>query len=173
MKMKRISLICIFNCVLTLLLTTPVSAGSDSVGEARALFEGRKYAQAVSLMKREIRKTGKNADSLVLMADCYKAMGKSGKAEKTYRRALSIDPGHLDGNLNFGMLLVGLRKKDEAIMLFKRVLADKPDHARAHFGLGMAYNARADITDAFEQYKILKRLDKELAAELYNAIFLK
>jgi Tfp pilus assembly protein PilF len=173
MQMKKFSLICILNCALTLFLTTPVSAGSDPVGEARTLFEDRKYAQAVSLIKKEIRKTGESADNLVLMADCYVALGKTSKAEKTYRQALTLDPGHLDGNLNFGMLLVAMRKRDEAITLFKGVLAEKPDHARAHFGLGMAYNARADITDAFGQYKILKKLDKELATELYNAIFLK
>ena len=42
---------------------------------------------------------------------------------------------------------------------------------QAHFCLGVAYHARADIDHALQQYKILKKLDERLAAELYNVIF--
>ncbi len=150
-----------------------ITVGARPLDDARTLFEGRQYGKAISLVEKEIQKNGESADLLVMMADGYMALGKTSKAEKTYRQALALDPGHPDGNLNLGMLLVVLRERNEAIMLIKKVLAEKPDHPRAHFCLGMAYNAKADINDAFRQYKILKKLDTELAAELYNAIFSK
>jgi len=149
------------------------AAANSTLEEARSLFKDRRYDKVIALVKKETRNQGENADLLVLLADSYLAQGSQGKAEKTYRRALDLDPNHIDGSLKLAMLLVAQRERNEAEALIKRVLAKNPDHAKAHFCLGMTYNARADINDAFAQYKILKRLDEALAKELYNAIFSK
>lgn len=171
--MKNRALTRIVTVTVIFFIFSTVTAGAGLLDQARALFENRQYEKALSLVKKELKKNGENADLLVMMADCYMALGKTSKAERTYRQALALEPGHPDGNLNLGMLLVAERERNEAIMLIQRVLAENPDHARAHFYLGLAYNARADINDAFGQYKILKKLDTKLAAELYNVIFLK
>ena len=171
--MKRQTGLVILIVVLTGFLAGVVSAGTSPLEEARSQFANRHYDKAISLIKKEIKERGGNADLLVLMADSYLALGEERKAEKIYRRALDLEPGHVDGRLNLGMLLVATRERHEAIALIKTVLAENPNHARAHFCLGMAYNARADVNDAFAQYKIVKKLNKELAAELYDAIFLK
>ena len=161
----------ILTCLLMVFFGGPDSAAGSPLEEARALFEDRQYDQVIALAKKEIKTNGEGADLLVLMADSYQALGKGSKAEKFYRRALALDRGHVEGNLHLAMLLVAERERKEAIALIKGVLSENPDHARAHFCLGLAYNARADINDAFRQYKILKKLNAELAAELYNVIF--
>ena len=171
--MQTKTLLVILSVVLTGFLSAPVLAGSRPLEEARALFAEQQYDKTIALVKDEMIKSGESADLLVLMADSYLALGEERTAEKIYRQALDLDSRHVDGNLNLGMLLVAERERNEAIALIKKVLADNPDHARAHFCLGIAYNARADIDDAFGQYKILKKLDKDLASELYNVIFLK
>ncbi len=171
--MKKQTMVVIMMVVLAGFLPDLVLAGNRALEEARAQFADRHYDKAISLIEKEIKKSGKSADRLVLMADSYLALGEKRNAEKAYRKALDLESGHVDGSLNLGMLLVANRERREAIALIKGVLAEHPNHARAHFCLGMAYNARADINDAFAQYKILKKLDKDLAAELYDAIFLK
>ncbi len=171
--MKRQTGLVILIVMLAGFLPGIVSAETSPLEEARSQVADRHYDKAISLIKKEIKKSGENADLLVLMADCYRALGEERKAEKVYRQALDLEPGHVAGRLNFSMLLVATRERREAIALIKTVLAENPSHARAHYCLGMAYNARADINDAFEQYNVLKKLDKELAAELYNAIFSK
>jgi len=171
--MQKQTLLGIAVVVLVALLWGAAAAGSDALEEAKSLFEDRRYDKVIALIKKETRKQGENADLLVLMADSYLAQGNQGKAEKYYRRALDLDPLHIDGSLNLAMLLVATRERNEALALINKVLAKNPNHARAHFCLGMTYNARADINDAFAQYKILKKLDEALARELYNAIFSK
>jgi hypothetical protein len=47
----------------------------------------------------------------------------------------------------------------------------RPDNAAAHYNLGIAYLSLKNTGDAFEQYKILKTLDKEMANELFNEIY--
>jgi len=172
-EMTKRTLWVVLLVVLSGFLSGPVSAADGPLGDARTLFAERHYDQAIALVKEEIKKSGESADLLVVMADSHLALEKKRKARKLYRRALELDPGHTDGNLNFAMLLVADRDRERAITLIQRVLTEHPDHARAHFCLGMAYNAKADINDAFAQYKILKKLDEPLAAELYDAIFLK
>ena len=171
--MQKQTLLAVGLLVIIGFLCGPAAAGSRALEEARSLFKDRRYDKVIDLVKKETRKQGANADLLVLMADSYLAQGSQGKAEKYYRQALELDPHHIDGSLNLAMLLVATRERNEALALINRVLAQNPNHAKAHFCLGMTYNARADINDAFAQYKILKKLDAELARELYNAIFSK
>ena len=171
--MQKQTLLGVGLAILIGLLGGPVAAVSSTLEEARSLFEDRRYDKVIALVKKETRQQGENADLLVLMADSYLAQGNRGKAEKVYRRALDLDPNHIDGSLNLAMLLVAKRERNEALAMINRILAKNPNHARAHFCLGMTYNAQADINDAFAQYKILKKLDEALARELYNAIFSK
>ncbi len=46
-----------------------------------------------------------------------------------------------------------------------------PDYALAHYNLGLAYHYSNDRDSAIDQYKILKKLDTELANELFNFIY--
>jgi cytochrome c-type biogenesis protein CcmH/NrfG len=171
--MKKKTVLGISTLVLWGWLWGAAAAGNNPLDDARTLYRDRHYDKAIAGVKNEIRTSGASADLLVVMADSYLALGKERKAEKFYRQALELEPAHIDGSLNLAMLLVAQRERKEAIALIKRILAENPGHARAHFCLGMTYNARADINDAFAQYKILKKLDEDLARELYNAIFAK
>jgi tetratricopeptide (TPR) repeat protein len=59
----------------------------------------------------------------------------------------------------------------EASGAFKQVVRIKPDHAEAHFFLGLSYLFFHDRVSALEEYKILKTLDPKLANELFNLIY--
>ena len=52
----------------------------------------------------------------------------------------------------------------------KEKVRNNPDDAEAHFNLGNAYHQLNDRDSALEQYKILKKLDTELANTLYDYI---
>jgi len=60
----------------------------------------------------------------------------------------------------------------EAIESFKQAIKINPDDAKVHISLGLAYLGLNDRGSAVEQYKILKKLDTELANKLFNAIYL-
>ena len=64
-----------------------------------------------------------------------------------------------------------LDKYSMAIEAFKRVVENSPDHAQAHFQLGVCYEHKNWIGEAWEQHEILKTLDKKLADKLYHIIF--
>jgi len=59
----------------------------------------------------------------------------------------------------------------EAAVAYKQAIRLKPDHARAHLGLGIAYVVLGDKAAALEEYRILQTLDKEKASVLFNGIY--
>ena len=61
-------------------------------------------------------------------------------------------------------------KYQKAIESYKQAIRIDPDDAEAHYNLGCVYKLLNDKGSALEQYKILKKLDTELANELFNEI---
>jgi tetratricopeptide (TPR) repeat protein len=59
----------------------------------------------------------------------------------------------------------------QAVVAYKQIIRINPDDAGAHFHLGLIYYGLDDRGSAMEQYKILKKLDTELANKLFNAIY--
>ena len=60
---------------------------------------------------------------------------------------------------------------EKAIESYKQVLRIVPDLADAHYELGLVYVLSNDRDSALEQYKILKKLDTEVANELFDLIY--
>ena len=66
----------------------------------------------------------------------------------------------------------GLEEEDYGtIESYKQAIRIGPDEADAHYNLGIAYLSLNDRGSAMEQYKILKKLDTEMANELFNVIY--
>ena len=60
---------------------------------------------------------------------------------------------------------------EEAIEAFKKSVEIDPDNTEAHYSLGMFYNLSNDRSSAIKQYKILEKLDSEIANLLFNLIY--
>jgi tetratricopeptide (TPR) repeat protein len=54
---------------------------------------------------------------------------------------------------------------------FKQAIRLKPDDAKAHYGLGLAYFLLGDRGAALEEYRILKDMDADLAGELFKLLY--
>jgi tetratricopeptide (TPR) repeat protein len=53
---------------------------------------------------------------------------------------------------------------------FKQAIKIKPDFAKAYFNLGITYVVLGDKDSALDQYKILEKIDKDLANKLFSKI---
>jgi len=62
-------------------------------------------------------------------------------------------------------------KYKEGIKALKQVIELKPNWARAHYHLGVAYLKIGKEDSALEQYKTLKGLDQNYANKLFNEIY--
>jgi len=97
-------------------------------------------------------------------------LGKLDEAIRHHRRAVQINPGYADGHSSLGIDLAQKGNLKEAIHHFAEALRIQPDHLHANFNLGKAYLQAGDREGALRQYEILKKLNANLANQLYRHI---
>ena len=68
-------------------------------------------------------------------------------------RAKQISPGIPEISDTLGWIYLKKGLSDNAIDVFKELVAKEPHHATYHFHLGMAYSQKGDKTKAMEQLK--------------------
>ena len=89
-------------------------------------------------------------------------------ARDAYRRALELDPEHLDARLNLGRLLHEQGSVEAAEAHYRAVLDARPDDATAWFNLGVALEDREKWEDAIGAYRLAIELDPESPDAYWN-----
>ncbi|HEY2352284.1 MAG TPA: tetratricopeptide repeat protein [Candidatus Acidoferrum sp.] len=92
-------------------------------------------------------------------------------AEDAYRRALDIEPGHVDALNNLGMLSYERGSLEDATMLFRRAVDLHPDHMLSHFNLGSVLEESGKLEQARRHLRMAVRLDASHADAHYNLAF--
>jgi Tfp pilus assembly protein PilF len=103
---------------------------------AKAMIEGRDYANALPLLQQVVAKDPKNADAYNLMGFATRKSGNANGSLQYYQQALAIDPRHLGAHEYIG----------EAYLML-----DQPAQAEQHL-------ARLDSLCVFgcAEYRLLK-----------------
>ncbi|HWO89965.1 MAG TPA: tetratricopeptide repeat protein, partial [Gemmatimonadales bacterium] len=90
------------------------------------------------------------------------------EARDAYRRALELEPLHLDARLNLGRLLQVGGRAEEAAAHYRAILEDHPAHATAWFNLGVALEDLGRTREAIKAYQEAIAADRKLADAWYN-----
>ena len=144
---------------------------NENLEAAEKLFNAQEYKKAVKHLEEVTKEDPSNTRAWVLMGDSYSGLGKHKQAIKAYEKALEQDASQKEALMGMGMSYGNMKKYGEAIVPLKHLVEIEPSNALAHFYLGVSYEAMRSMNMAWEEYKILKTLDKELADKLYHIIF--
>jgi tetratricopeptide (TPR) repeat protein len=98
----------------------------------------------------------------------FDSAGDHAQAVEQYRRALAIQPDHLEAQLNLGSTLTDLAQYLEAEQHLKTALEIKPDFAKAHYALGKLYVRLNRLEVAKQQYALAIRSEPGMAAAHYD-----
>ncbi len=167
--MKRSVLSVLF--VLIIFIPKGQALPNENLDAAEKLINAQEYKKAVGRLKEVTQKDPSNTRAWVLMGDSYSSWGKHKQAVKAYEKALELDASQKEALMGMGMSYGNMNKYGEAIVSLKHLVEIDPSNALAHFYLGVSYEALRSMNMAWEEYKILKTLDKELADKLYHIIF--
>jgi tetratricopeptide (TPR) repeat protein len=100
-----------------------------------------------------IRETPDDSRLYVNLGRVYEEQHQFGRAEHTWRRAVSIDPGdHRAWNL-LGNAARRQDRYDDAIACYKKAIAAEPDFAEAHWNLAVCYRAIGMVPLASDHYR--------------------
>jgi len=91
------------------------------------------------------------------LANVLITQGKNDQAIHHYHRALEINPNlteaHVGNFIKIASMLIKDKKTQQAIMLFKLVLKNKPDNFRVHYNLGIMLTMTGKITESIKHFR--------------------
>jgi len=155
---------------------------------AEALRIEPDYAEAHNELGELLANQGKTQEAIAHFADALRIkpdfarahsnfgiiLGSQGRTQEAVAHcmeALRIDPDCAEAHNNFGIILTSQGKIQEAIAHFAEAVRLKSGYAEAHINLGMGYLMIGDKNSALGEYKILGKINPDLAKILYRKIF--
>lgn len=98
-------------------------------------------------------------------------LGHYREAIHANRQVLRIKPDFAPAYNNMGLVYGKLGQSIDEVKAYKEAIRVEPDYVSAHFNLGTALVQNGDKAGALDEYKILKKLDKQAADNLFNQIY--
>jgi Flp pilus assembly protein TadD len=102
-------------------------------------------SDALSLSKKPDKK---NPDLRVALAQMHEQAGNFDKAEVEYKKALKLEPKHLNGLMGYAHLQDRRNKLDDAIKLYQKAIAAHPNEAGVYNDLGLCMHRHGKLTEA-------------------------
>lgn len=84
------------------------------------------------------------------------------QAERLYRQALAIDPGHVRALNNLGVLALEEQKTEQAIALFGKAIVLKRDYVDPYYNLACLYARRNEIDESLWYLKVAMAISDEV-----------
>jgi Flp pilus assembly protein TadD len=97
--------------------------------------------------------------NLIILYGHTKSSTAAAAAESHYRTVVALNSNLDEAHYNYGVLLMDLQRRDEALDAFKQALLVNPHNAPAHANLGLLLEMRQDISGAEEQYRLATQDD--------------
>ncbi len=129
-----------------------------------------RYGDAEEAFGRAISINPRNVEAHNNLGRIYFKTKQYEKAIESFKRAIELKPDAIGTYNNLAESYAKLERFDEAIQTFRDALEIKPDDTQTRFGLGIVYLMKGDRESALEEYKVLRRLDKQRAEALFDMI---
>ena len=153
-----------------------INPGAPSVLQnlAKLYVDTKQYDKAVGIFDQLIATTPDNMENYGLLADCYKQMGNAAKEQEVYQKMGAADTSGM-AFYNLGNIMFNKDEKEKAADAYRKAIEQNPEHADAHFQLGMTLVGLGKFKEAvaeLETFMKLKPTDrraaeaKSLAADL-------
>jgi len=118
------------------------------------------HAKSIKYYRRALKLNPENVTARVHLGIALASIGQMRSAEQEFLKALKQDSTHREALNNLASVYARTRRPDEAIEIYRKLLAFQPDNASAHLSLGWTYFTTGKIDEAEERFREVLRLDK-------------
>jgi tetratricopeptide (TPR) repeat protein len=136
-----------------LLADNRLDEGIAALQRARVLLPDNKDIQAtlasaikaqsarpnLAALQRAVAENPKNALAHYRLGEAYKHYGKFAEAFAEFRTAYELAPNQFEAMLEYAFALQEQKRYEEALHVYQKFYADKPDSQEKHFYLGSTY----------------------------------
>jgi tetratricopeptide (TPR) repeat protein len=131
---------------------------------ANVYWEMKRWEQATAEFKEEIAVNPYNGLAYWKLGDILvRTHGDPTQALSYIQRALDLCPDVPQVRMDYGLLLAGQGKYEEAIQQYKQVVQLSPEEEGVHLLLGRAYQKLGRTDEAKTEFAIEEKLDKKLS----------
>ena len=134
---------------------------------ALAIYEQEKFPEAIPWLEMVSELVPEKAEVYWKLAEIYDLRGEPEKASAQYERFAQANPGEADlAYYNIGVEAFNQRKREKAILAFRKALEVNPEHAEAHRQIGYCLIGMGEFPGAvghFDRYIELKPNGRHVA----------
>jgi tetratricopeptide (TPR) repeat protein len=124
-----------------------------------ALFDQGESSQAVTYLQAAVGADPGNARIYYNLANALVASGDTQAAGDAYRLAFELAPDQLDALADWAALALQDGQIDQARQTWQQILAQDPNHALAHRGLGVIAYMEQDYSEAIADLQVAEKFD--------------
>ena len=135
----------------------PVKAAVPD-GDSRA-GASASFSAAVQPPRHSGTQTAREADARYGEALLAQRNGDLKRAEALYRKALTLDPGHVRALNNLGVVYLAQGKRGKAVAVLSRAVVLKKDYADPYYNLACLYARTNEIDESLWYLKVAATLD--------------
>ena len=143
-----------------------LSPAMDLYNTGRSRFEAGDVKGAIDAYLQSIKLEPASAEVFLNLGHAYLKLQKDGDAIKAFKQSLKLNPVQPETAYGLGLASFRRGQFQEAVDAFKKAVTLEPKMAKAHYGLTLAYQELGQSTGVIEHYRILERLDKNLARKV-------
>jgi tetratricopeptide (TPR) repeat protein len=107
-----------------------------------------------------------SAELYLSLGHAYINLKKDKDALKAFKESTKLNPNLAETQYGLGFANFRLGRFRDAADAFKKATTLEPQMAKAHYGLSLAYQELGNNIGLMEEYRILEKLDKNLARKL-------
>jgi tetratricopeptide (TPR) repeat protein len=149
------------------------SAWSPESGQLQIDFSVTELADRAAPIARRLARSARRADEHLSASEWFDLgldleAAAPEEARSAYARALALEPGHADANVNLGRLLQLVGRSAEAAEHYRLALQVHPTHSTAAFNLGTALEELGRRDEAIEAYRRALKADRQFADAHFN-----
>ena len=138
----------------------------DLYTTGRNRFDAGDVKGAIDAYLQSIKLEPSSAEVYLNLGHAYLKLQKDNEAIKAFRQSLKINPEQPETQYGLGLASFRRGQFQDAVDAFKKAVTLEPKMAKAHYGLTLAYQELGQSRGVIEHYRILERLDKNLARKV-------
>jgi tetratricopeptide (TPR) repeat protein len=145
---------------------TDQKRASDLYVTARGQFDAGDVRGAVDSYLQSIKLEAGSAEVFLNLGHAYLKLQKDGDAIKAFKESVKLNPDVAEAYYGLGFSSFRTHRFKDAADAFKKATTLNPQMAKAHYGLSLAYQELGNEKGLLDEYRILERLDSNLAKKL-------
>ena len=135
----------------------------DALRRAMASHQAGKFDEAEALYRSVLNVDAKQYPVLQMLGVLHAQRGNYPEAERRLNAAMALNPNDAGGQFNYGNVLLGLQRLDEAFVAFGKALALDPALAAAELNRGSILMSRKRFEDAIACFDAVIRINRNYA----------